>query len=153
MKALLIAVLMIPVVFSQTSTEKDVRALQTGNYWISMTELLGNPEKYNGKRVKVAGFVHIADEEYAIYDSIEHAEYGIAQNSFWIEFQPSVKMEALSNRYKKLKIPIIYFHCKYVMVEGVFNQNNFGHMGCSSGAIESVSSIEELMKIKPTRMR
>lgn len=99
-------------------------------HYISMLELIGNADKYDGKLVNVTGVGYIEFENQALYLTEADAEYSTG-NSIWLEFDEGAITDEMleSNR-------------KYVIVEGVFDKDNRGHMGAHSGTIEHVSRFD-----------
>ena len=53
---------------------------------VSLVKLIANPEKYNGKRIQVIGYLHLEFEGNAIYLHEEDFKRRISANSFWVEF-------------------------------------------------------------------
>jgi hypothetical protein len=100
----------------------------------SLIQLIANPEKYNGKLVRVIGVTNIGFEVNAIYTSKEHHKYGVTKNSLWIS--PDTK--ALGVKEDQLT----KYNGKYVLIEGIFNKDDTGHMGMNSGSIDKVSRFQ-----------
>ncbi len=99
-------------------------------HYVSMIELIGNADKYDGKLVNVTGVGYIEFENQALYLTKADAKYSTG-NSLWLEFDEGAITEEMleSNR-------------KYVIVEGVFDKDNRGHMSAHSGTIEHVSRFD-----------
>ncbi|GAB5562454.1 MAG: hypothetical protein SynsKO_41010 [Synoicihabitans sp.] len=94
---------------------------------VSMMRLLGSPEEFHGKRIRVIGFVHLEFEGDGIYLHREDFNQRIYKNGLWISALPEVreKLQSLNDRY--------------VFVEGIFRTDQKGHMGLWSGSIMDVS--------------
>lgn len=75
---------------------------------VSLVRLLAAPEQFDGKRVKVIGFVHLEFEGDHIYLHREDFERGLMPNGFPLGFRPDV--------YKRGKS----FNDRYVLMEGTF---------------------------------
>jgi hypothetical protein len=100
----------------------------------SLIELIARPEQFHGKPVRVIGFVNFEFEGNGLYLSRESWERGISRNGLWID--PPKGYE--SDSAPSTKTP----NQDYVIVEGVFNARNRGHLGNWSGAIERVTRLE-----------
>ena len=101
---------------------------------VSLMQLIVNPEEYHGKPVRVIGVSRIEFEGDGIWFTKEHYEHNVYMNSLWIE----PDYDALGVTRQQLE----QFNWKYVLVEGVFNKDNHGHMGMYSGAIEKVTRFQ-----------
>lgn len=96
---------------------------------LSVISLIANPQQYTGKRVQVAGFMHLEFEGNAIYLHQDDAVHPLYKNGLWVEFEDSVIPDAK--------------RCNdhYVIVTGIFNAKDQGHMGLWSGSITNISRI------------
>jgi hypothetical protein len=101
---------------------------------VSLMQLIVNPEEYHGKPVRVIGVSCIEFEGDAIWFAKEHYEHFVYMNALWIE----PDYDALGATRQQLE----QFNGKYVLIEGVFNKDNHGHMGMYSGAIEKVTRFQ-----------
>ncbi len=95
-------------------------------YGVSLVELIARPELFNGRRVRVIGFVNVEFEGNGIYLSREDWRHAISRNGLWIDPPDSVRT------------PIQ----RYMIVEGTFDAAHRGHMGMWSGAIRQVTRFE-----------
>jgi hypothetical protein len=96
-------------------------------YSVSLIELIANPTQFDGKRVRIIGFLRLEFEGTAIYLSREDFENGITKNGLWVSTDQLDN--TLSNRY--------------VLLEGTFNASNPGHRGLWSGAIEKITRVQK----------
>ncbi len=113
--------------------------------YVSIIDLISNPDKYHNQIVHVVGFLHNKFEDSAIYFSKEDADYLFVHNAIWINYSDSIEMiDHTSPKAKPNKTA--YFDCQYVALRGVFNKNSNGHFGMFPGTIENVSSISLLRK-------
>ena len=103
--------------------------------FVSLMQLIVNPEKYHGKRVSVVGVSKNGFEVHNICFSKEHSQYGITQNCLWI----IPDHEALKVTSKELEGA----NGKYVLMEGIFNKENHGHLGAYAGTLENITRFEE----------
>ena len=96
---------------------------------VSMIQLIATPEKYQGKRVRLLAFLRIEFEGNAVYLHKEDYEQAIFRNGLWIDLPKGiVSGNGLTNQY--------------VLVEGVFDGTQSGHMGLWSGMITDVTRLE-----------
>ncbi len=101
---------------------------------VSLMQLIVNPEEYHGKLVRVIGVSRIEFEGDSIWFTKEHYKYNVYMNSLWIE----PDYNALGTTRQQLE----QFNGKYVLVEGVFNKDNHGHLGMYCGALEQVTRFQ-----------
>ena len=94
----------------------------------SLVALLANPKAYDGKRIRVVGFVRLEFEGDAIDLHRENDEQGITKNGLWLDVRRAMRGDRRLDR-------------KYAIVEGTFNANHLGHMDMWSGAIENITGI------------
>ena len=100
----------------------------------ALVELIARPELYDGKRVRVIGFVNFEFEGNGLYVSREDFQRSISRNGVWVD--PPV-------RFKSDSAPSqVYPNQHYVLLEGTFNARHTGHMGMWSGAIERVTRLD-----------
>lgn len=88
----------------------------------SIVALIANPDRYDGKLVRIIGFLRIEFEGNAIYLHQSDYEHAISKNGLWAEIDMARKE----------------LDQKYVLVEGTFDAGNHGHMGMFSGAITNI---------------
>ncbi len=97
----------------------------------TMVELIATPERYHGKLVRVIGVGNLEFEGDCILLSKDEQKYR-GDHRIWISFCDRAityeEAQALNG--------------KYVIVEGIFNMYDTGHMGMFQGAIEDVSRYE-----------
>jgi len=101
---------------------------------VSLMQLIVNPEQYHGKPVRVIGVSRIEFEGDSIWLTKEHYQHRIYKNSLWIV--PDYKALGVTPQdLEKL-------NGKYVLMEGIFNKDNHGHMGLNSGALEKITRFQ-----------
>ena len=98
---------------------------------VSFMQLIAESDKFHGKLVRVIGVSRIEFEGDSIWFMKEHYIHGIHQNSLWIE----PDYNALGVTRQQLE----QLNGKYVLIEGIFNKNNHGHLGMYSGALENIT--------------
>jgi len=112
---------------SCTTTNHEIKS-------VSLMQLILNPEKYHGELVRVIGVSRIEFEGDSVWFTKEHYYHWILNNALWIE--PDYK--ALNLTRDQLE----QFNGKYVLLEGIFNKDNHGHLGMYSGALEQVTRFQ-----------
>ena len=124
-----------------------ITAQQAALVEVSMVALLANPEKYNGKKVRVTGFLHVQFEDNAIYLHKDDADYLIGENALWVAYAKEPNLQPIcKDKFSASGAKQRFFDGRYVLIEGRFNMKNHGHLGAFSGAIEDVSRILELRR-------
>lgn len=109
---------------------------------VSLIQLIANPAKYHGKRVMVAGWLHLKFEDQGIYLTKKDADYLNAKNGVWVDFGKVVRRAAAHRSGAKPKTNA-YFDCKLVLLEGRFDMTRFGHLGAWSGTLADVTVLIE----------
>lgn len=99
----------------------------------SMISLIANPEKYDGRVVRIIGFVSFEHESDGIYLSKSDYDLRRSENGLWMErtgelFEEGAAAGRLNHRY--------------VLVEGTFLASDKGHMDMFGGSISSISRME-----------
>ena len=97
---------------------------------VSLIQLIANPKDYDGKVVRVIGFVKLEFEGNAIYLHQDDYKHNITKNGLWVDVTDDVR--------KKQKD----YDQKYVLVVGTFNAKETGHMGLWSGSIQKLSRFQ-----------
>lgn len=109
-------------------------------YSVSLVQLIATPEKYNGKFVRVNGYLHVKFEDSALYFSKDHADRIDARNAIWMSYAENGKLQL----QPKHKAGIINFDCEWVFVEGIFvyeSEHGHGHMSLFSGELKNVTRV------------
>jgi hypothetical protein len=90
-----------------------------------MLQLLADPAKFDGKRVRVIGFVHFEFEGNAIYLHKEDFRNRILKNGLWVSLSGGVSRTNCQDMY--------------ALIDGTFHASDMGHMDLWSGAITDVT--------------
>lgn len=98
---------------------------------VTMVQLIATPEKYDGQLVRVIGVGNLELEGNCISLNREDLIYGVG-NSIWIE------LGERTISYDEAK----QFNGEYVIVEGIFDKDDCGHMDMFCGSIKNVSRYE-----------
>jgi len=94
---------------------------------VSIIQLIAYPEDYDGKFVRLIGFVNLEFEGTIICLHEEDCRRGIMSNCLWVN--PSDEILRKRSDY----------HQKYVLIEGIFSAKDHGHLGMYPGAIQKIS--------------
>lgn len=101
----------------------------------SLISIIANPERYDGKKIQVNGFLHLEYEDYGLYLSKVDADFLRMENSLRVDFSESeVSFEPLDRRsftanqkgIYEFKNPaqmqqIQHFNGRNVMLNGVYD--------------------------------
>ncbi len=101
------------------------------NYNVSLIKLISNPEKYHNKPIQVVGYLHLEFEGNAIYINELDYKHSLNKNGFRVSF-----------KNKDLMAKAMKLNDKYVLIEGVFDAENTGHMGLWNGEIKNITRID-----------
>jgi hypothetical protein len=110
---------------------------------ISLINLIATPEKFHGKLVRVQGVANFEFEGNALFLHKEDFKIG-TKNAVWLSPDATTLKIDETTLAKD-------FNGKYVVVEGIFDMNDHGHMDLFSGSISPVSSIAS-WKIVPQKV-
>jgi hypothetical protein len=107
---------------------------------VSLLQLIATPDAFDGKYVRVHGFVRIEHEGTAIYLHREDAEHMLTKNGFWLAANETVSEGSKEAQVKD----------RYALIEGRFNAKKKGHRDLWSGSIEDITRMEpwEIRKTK-----
>ena len=94
---------------------------------VSMYQLVSTPERFDGKRVRVIGYLHLEFEGNGLYAQQEDFAYHLYKNGVWISISDC--------RYAN-NPPI---NDAYVLIEARFNGKDKGHMDLWSGSLSDVT--------------
>jgi hypothetical protein len=94
---------------------------------VSMVQLIANPEKFDGKHIRVIGFLRIEFEGNALYFHREDYEIGLLKNAIWVDVTPEMQKQSSK------------FNMQYVLLEGIFSGSEKGHMDAFSGSIKHIN--------------
>ena len=97
---------------------------------VSMIQLIANPEKYDGKHIRVIGYTIVGFEINTIYPSSLDAEHTVLTNGLFL----SLDKEEMSKYSINNK--------KYSIIEGYFNGKKRGRGNIRQGTIEKITRFE-----------
>ena len=127
--ALLIGVLFIESDWFRTSVLPTVKGAQECQS-VSMIQLIANPEKYDGQRVRVIGVGNLEFEDCSLSLNKEDWKFSLG-NQLWLGLSPAIS-PAEAKQYNG----------EYVILEGTFDQHDHGHWGMFYGAIKNITRYE-----------
>jgi hypothetical protein len=110
----------------------DQRAVE-----VSLIQLIANPQAYDGKRVRLIGFLRLEFEGNAIYLHKEDYEHGISENGLWID----VPRDMTKDQQQRV-------NTQYAICEAMFRASGHGHMDVFSGELTNVSRLETWPRIR-----
>jgi len=99
---------------------------------VSLIRLIANPDAFDGKLVRVIGYVRIEHEGHAIYLHREDYVKALSKNGLWLAANDSApegsREAAVQNRY--------------ALIEGRFSAKETEHRGLWSGSIREITRME-----------
>src|SRR5262249_37142216 len=95
---------------------------------VSPYQLISNPEKYQDRTVVIEGFLHVKDEDSAIYVTKDDADYLNTTNALWVSYAEQLRLERIGSKGRQAKADLKSFDGKYVLIKGVFDTKFCGHM-------------------------
>lgn len=98
-----------------------------GYCFLSMIDLIANPELFDGQKVMLQGYVHFEFEGNAVYLHKEDFLYGIELNSLWLSLSPSKGANEFSECQDS-----------YALVRGTFSARMRGHNDMASGSLHDI---------------
>jgi hypothetical protein len=101
---------------------------------VSMMQVITTPDRYDGKMVKLRGYLHVRAEDTALYFTKDHADYRLKENGIWIVLRES------PYSFKEQQ----HLDGAYVVIEGVFDMKQRGHFSAWQGGIHTVTRLEKL---------
>jgi hypothetical protein len=99
---------------------------------VSLIQLIANPDTYNGKKVRVTGFLRLEEEGNALYLHREDYEMGLMKNGVWIDSPRGMT---------KAQADVVNNH--YAICEGIFRAKWKGYGGLFSGEINRITRLEQ----------
>jgi len=137
MRHTLLMTLIIPLVFTANSGMGQMvgynpsKSADRHAVDVSMIQLIANPQAYDGKKVRLIGFLRLEFEGDAIYLHKEDYEHGISSNGLWID----VPREMTKDQQQIV-------NTQYAICEAVFRASGHGHMDMFSGELTNVTRLE-----------
>jgi len=97
---------------------------------VTLVQLIADPQKFDGKLIRVIGFLRLEFEGDVLYLHREDYEHAILGDGIWVDAGPEItKQKETLNMH-------------YVLLEGVFDSKDRGHMGMWSGSLTKIRRAE-----------
>jgi hypothetical protein len=93
---------------------------------VTLVQLIANPQNFDGKLIRVIGFLRLEFEGNVLYLHREDYENAILGDGIWVDVTPEITKQSKT------------LNMNYVLLEGVFSSSDRGHMGMWSGAIKKI---------------
>ena len=97
---------------------------------VTLVQLIANPEKFDGKLIRVIGFLEIEFEGNVLYLHREDYENALLGNGIWVDVTPEMTKNSKS------------LSKNYVLLEGVFSARERGHLDMWSGSLKNIRRAE-----------
>jgi hypothetical protein len=97
---------------------------------VTLVQLIANPEKFDGKLVRVIGFLRLEFEGNVLYLHREDYENAILGDGIWVDVTPEITKQSKT------------LNMHYVLLVGIFSSSDKGHMGMWSGTIKKIRRAE-----------
>jgi hypothetical protein len=97
---------------------------------VTLVQLIANPEKFDGKLVRVIGFLRLEFEGNVLYLHREDYENAILGDGIWVDVTPEITKQSKT------------LNMHYVLFVGIFSSSDKGHMGMWSGTIKKIRRAE-----------
>ena len=94
---------------------------------VTMVQLISNPERFDGKVVRVIGFLRLEFEGDVLYLHREDYENAILGDGIWVDATPEITKQTKT------------LNMHYVLLIGTFSSRDRGHMDMWSGTITKIS--------------
>ena len=99
-------------------------------YRPSFVYLLAHPEQFEGRRIRIIGYLNLEFEGNAVYMHREDFQRSLSKNGFWVSFRKGVDIPGDVSG-------------SYVQLEGTFTSKSAGHLGLWSGEISDISFVRK----------
>jgi hypothetical protein len=97
---------------------------------VTLVRLIANPEKFDGKLIRVIGFLRLEFEGNVLYLHREDYEFAILGDGIWVDITPEMTKQSKT------------LNMNYVLLEGIFSSRERGHMSMWSGTIKQIRRAE-----------
>jgi hypothetical protein len=94
---------------------------------VPLSTLLANPTAFDGKQVRLVGYVISEMEGWAVFNSENDRRHGGPKNGVWLDTYGT---------------PFAQVHEAYAVVEGTYDATSCGHLGMWCGTIRNVMRVE-----------
>ena len=125
-------------IFAPTRTPRVEWNVYTPGQTVSLVALIATPERYEGKKVQVIGYVVLEFEGTAVYLHEEDAKHMLTSNGLWIDFGKAERSLVKNGEAQP----------QYAIIDGVVHGGMRGHMGLWSGSLTNLTRLEFFSKKK-----
>jgi hypothetical protein len=128
-------ILLFALLFTNRAIQADV-SLPNGITEVSIVSLLANPEKYDGKKVRLIGYFQDRFEGRAIFLTRDDARINNHANSIWVEEVSAGTNNAIEPVRKG-----------FIRIDGTFKSyphGGGGHFGMWSGTLSIITALRAL---------
>jgi len=126
MKVIVLACLLLTPCFEMTMSAPEPANVTN----VTLVQLIANPEKFDGKLVSVIGFLRLEFEGNVLYLHREDYDHAILGDGIWVDVTPEMTKHKES----------LQMH--YVLLVGIFDSKDRGHMGMWSGSLTKIQRAE-----------
>jgi hypothetical protein len=106
---------------------------------VTIVQLIANPDKFDGKLIRVIGFLRLEFEGNVLYLHREDYENEILGNGIWVEVAYEITRQSKA------------LNMHYVLLEGIFSSSERGHLDAWSGTIKSIRRAELWRSYHPAK--
>ena len=99
---------------------------------VSIVNLIATPEKYDGKKIQIIGYLHLEFEGDGIYLHKDDFTNAITANGQWVNFSEKLIKKKNIKDYSD----------NYVIILGTFNKDSKGHMGLFNGTMDDIVRLD-----------
>jgi hypothetical protein len=97
---------------------------------VTLIQLIATPEKFDGKLIRVIGFLRLEFEGNVLYLHRKDYENALLGNGIWVDVTPAMMKRTAT------------LNTSYVLLEGVFSSGDQGHIGMWSSALKQARRAE-----------
>jgi hypothetical protein len=112
-------------------------AYAAGPQTVPMQQLLADPQRFEGQRIRTTGFLRLEFEANALYQTREDFNGAVMQHAVWLDLT-NAQLRSLSK-----------LNNGHVIIDGVFSAQYKGHGGKWPGALTRIAGVR--MWRKPRR--
>jgi hypothetical protein len=102
------------------------RRMFDGYCWVSIVDLIANPELFDGQKVLVQGYVHLEFEGNGVYLHRDDFRYHNSRNGLWLATADAGDLSKCQD--------------SYAMVKGMFKAGVGGHFDLYGGVLEHITA-------------
>ena len=133
---ILLALTVLFILPSQTSVSQNAGYYPKGGpdmgvEDVSLIQLIANPQAYDGKRVRIIGFLRLEFEGDALYLHREDFDYHLTKDALWIDVPRDMTQDQMKS-----------VNNTYAICTGRFRASGHGHMGLFSGELTEITRLE-----------